>query len=112
MKFRELRRFVFGFCLLAGFMSLTGCHADPAKGSNEKWLSQVDTQAVIVGENYYMPDFDQNQIMIWNFSDQSLRQWDFFEDAQMPSGKIRRITSPDARRLAIWTQNEEETAGS
>lgn len=74
-------------------MSLTGCHADPAKGSNEKWLSQVDTQAVIVGENYYMPDFDQNQIMIWNFSDQSLRQWDFFEDAQMPSGKIRRITS-------------------
>ena len=47
MKFRELRRFVFGFCLLAGFMSLTGCHADPAKGSNEKWLSQVDTQAVI-----------------------------------------------------------------
>ena len=112
MKFRELRRFVFGFCLLAGFMSLTGCHADPAKGSNEKWLSQADTQAVIVGENYYMPDFDQNQIMIWNFSDQSLRQWDFFEDAQMPSGKIRRITSPDARRLAIWTQNEEETAGS
>lgn len=112
MKFRELRRLVFGFCLLVSFMSLTGCHADPAKGSNEKWLSQADTQAIIVGENYYMPDFDQNQIMIWNFSDQSLRKWDFFEDAQLPSGKILRITSPDARRLAIWTQNEEETAGS
>ena len=26
----------------------------------------------------------------------------------MPSGKIRRVTSPDASRLAIWTQNEEE----
>ena len=26
----------------------------------------------------------------------------------MSSGKIRRVTSPDASRLAIWTQNEEE----
>ncbi|RGR75930.1 hypothetical protein DWY25_04105 [Holdemania filiformis] len=108
MKFRNVRRLGISLCWLISLISLTSCQTDPAKGSNEKWLSQNDSQAVIVGENYYMPDFDQNQIMIWNFSDQSLKNWDFFQDAQMPSGKIRRVTSPDASRLAIWTQNEEE----
>ena len=93
MKFRELRRFVFGFCLLAGFMSLTGCHADPAKGSNEKWLSQVDTQAVIVGENYYMADFDQNQIMIWNFSDRP------------PAGHLDTKRRRDCRQL--WEKSND-----
>lgn len=112
MKIKRRKQIGIGICLILGLLSLGSCKsAGAAKGSSEKWLSQADPQAVIVKGIYYMPDFDQNQIYVWRFQDQSLLVWDFVREANLNSSKIIKITSPDDQHLAIWTQTEEEATG-
>lgn len=112
MRIKRRKRIEIGICLILGLLSLGSCKsAGAAKGSSEKWLSQADPQAVIVKGIYYMPDFDQNQIYVWRFQDQSLSVWDFVREANLNSSKIIKITSPDDQHLAIWTQTEEEATG-
>lgn len=112
MRIKRRKRIGIGICLILGLLSLGSCKsAGAAKGSSEKWLSQADPQAVIVKGTYYMPDFDQNQIYVWRFQDQSLSVWDFVREANLNSSKIIKITSPDDQHLAIWTQIEEEATG-
>ena len=109
MKIKRRKQIGIGICLILGLLGLGSCKSsDAAKGSNEKWLSQADSQAVIVKGTYYMPDFDQNQIYVWHFQDQSLSTWDFVQEANLEPSKILRITSFDDQHLAIWTQTEEE----
>lgn len=112
MKIKRRKQIGIGICLILGLLGLGSCKsADAAKGSNEKWLSQADSQAVIVKGTYYMPDFDQNQIYVWHFQDQSLSTWDFVQEANLEPSKILRITSFDDQHLAIWTQTKEEATG-